>query len=530
VAALLRVAAWTPPCTIPSRPAQRSTTYLHLTAESRESKNELSLAGMNVAISGAGPGGLLLAHRLLTAGAKCTIYETREDPRKAGAGVEGRAYALGLGIRGRTAIRTVDESLWQAVKGRGFESERFDLHVSPKIKFRLRDEKVSVGKDGERLEPSLLLYQSDLCSELLDALLARYKSQNVEVKFTTEVVKVDFNKRCIVQKERYSEKEVVDGPYDLVVGCDGVNSKVRSSMEAELSGFEVEKEALPGIFKVARLPIMPPLLDPTSIHLIASGGSAFVEPIAEGQCCILFNGKSGEEEQGESKEIESFQELVKSPSNGKDLNLETLISDFRKTYPLLEGLNETDIMLQLADQAPSAASAVKCNIYHGAGFVALVGDAAHATGGVTGQGCNSALMDSVALANALEQACKESKEGPKTNIIELALLNYSKKQVPEGAALYDLALGAKGEISPILNLRIKVGSLLDTLFGGKFGLGKPFLQTLATTSLVPFSDIRRDRASRYAMPFPEEEEFDKKIEFIAETTSRKENPAVLSNQ
>ena len=73
------------------------------------------LTGLRAAVVGGGPAGLLLAHRLLADGASATIFEGREDPRIDGA-IEGRAYALGLGLRGRTAIRAADEELWRAVR------------------------------------------------------------------------------------------------------------------------------------------------------------------------------------------------------------------------------------------------------------------------------------------------------------------------------------------------------------------------------------------------------------------------------
>ena len=47
--------------------------------------------------------GLLLADRLLFAGCSVHLVESRADPR-AGS-LEGRAYALGLGIRAQRAIR-----------------------------------------------------------------------------------------------------------------------------------------------------------------------------------------------------------------------------------------------------------------------------------------------------------------------------------------------------------------------------------------------------------------------------------------
>ena len=48
--------------------------------------------------------GLLLADRLLSAGCNVHLVEARNDPRRGS--LEGRAYALGLGIRAQRAIRS----------------------------------------------------------------------------------------------------------------------------------------------------------------------------------------------------------------------------------------------------------------------------------------------------------------------------------------------------------------------------------------------------------------------------------------
>ena len=105
---------------------------------------------LRVAIAGAGPSGLLLAHRLIASGlplAQLDLVESRADPRSSSS-LEGRAYALGLGIRGRTAIKTVDSELWSSVKARGYECERFRLHLSPTIGIKLRDREDGTGRCG----------------------------------------------------------------------------------------------------------------------------------------------------------------------------------------------------------------------------------------------------------------------------------------------------------------------------------------------------------------------------------------------
>ena len=59
----------------------------------------LPLSGFRTVIVGGGPSGLLLAHRLLDAGGTVSLIEGRPDPRTPEYAKQGRAYALGLGLR-----------------------------------------------------------------------------------------------------------------------------------------------------------------------------------------------------------------------------------------------------------------------------------------------------------------------------------------------------------------------------------------------------------------------------------------------
>eukprot|EP00590_Aulacoseira_subarctica_P008190 CAMPEP_0172434986 /NCGR_PEP_ID=MMETSP1064-20121228/70930_1 /TAXON_ID=202472 /ORGANISM="Aulacoseira subarctica , Strain CCAP 1002/5" /LENGTH=484 /DNA_ID=CAMNT_0013183253 /DNA_START=286 /DNA_END=1741 /DNA_ORIENTATION=+ len=481
--------------------------------------------------------------------------------------MEGRAYALGLGIRGRTAIRTVDETLWQAIKKCGYESEKFDLHLTKQISFRLRDAPTKAKKtfkdddDSSQLEPSVLLYQSEMCSAFLNEIERLYGGRLVEnnivnLNFNATVLDVDFDNRTILFLTENGASQNA-GPFDLLVGCDGVNSKVRKSMAASFPYFQSETKLLPGEVKVARLPIMPPKLDPSSIHLIVGSGgcSAFVEPTANGRCCVLFarrgttSGSTTDSKDRNSNISTTLDDLFLSISS--NTNIDLIAQDISQRFPLLEGLNFTDIAMQLVNQRSSSTSSVKCNVYHAGNFAVLVGDAAHATGGVSGQGCNSALVDSAVLADQLEESFRSTtttnnnnnsctnKEGVladqleesfrsttttnnnnnsctnKKHKIQNALLKYSQKQVPEGLALYDLAFGQPSDKNGWKSIWISLNSLLDTIFGGKFGIGRPPLQTLLTTSVAPFSDIRRNRQDLYTEPFPDEGYFNTVIESLS---------------
>jgi kynurenine 3-monooxygenase len=450
---------------------------------------------LNVGIVGAGPSGLLLAHLLLQQeNTSVTLMESRTDPRSKD--IEQRAYALGIGIRGRTAIRQVDEDLWRAVKSRGYESERFQLHVGGFV-IPLRSEKDSTTEGGFIVEPSVLIYQTDLCAALVDELERRYQGTGrLRIDFGAAISSCDLNSMTLQEDSANSsgrQRPFFSKPFDVIVGADGVSSVVRASIQETHPAFECTKELLPGEFKVVRLDEAPPKVDPSSVSLIlpkAGSTTAFVEPTgSDGSCCILFAGRSGGSILSETK------------------NCTVVVDDLKSSFPQWDTISPS-IASQLISQSETGkASSVVCNTYHYNGKAALIGDAAHATGGVSGQGVNSALQDCVALAESIDS---------NRNDLPSALLSYSQKQVPEGKALYDLSFGPKPKgmkaiAWALLNTR-------DTLFRGSVGIGRPPLQTRLTTTLTPFSEIRRERDSFYSVPFPTSGDIRQKLRALHDQT------------
>jgi kynurenine 3-monooxygenase len=178
-----------------------------------------------------------------------------------------------------------------------------------------------------------------------------------------------------------------------------------------------------------------------------------------------------------------------------------LKEELAKRYPKLVGADLDAAAQQLLQTPLAQASFVTCNTYHYGGVAVLVGDAAHATGGVSGQGVNSALLDSAKLADCLEQYYDQTR---KQESLEKALLEYSCSAVPEGKALYDLSFGPKSK-STWRRLKFAAKSALDVIFKGRFRIGDLPLQTKLTTSLESFSSIRRSRDAYYDEHFPDDE-------------------------
>jgi kynurenine 3-monooxygenase len=505
----------------PSIPVRTSETRLYSTTQIDASNTGTELQGLKVAIVGAGPSGLLLAHLLLDAGcSSCHVYERRTRPvpvvfdNKVGSDQSDQkktprasAYALGVGRRGRTAIQNAGESVWQAIRAQGFASERFQLHLPilqdliPPI--RLRDQE-------EGVEPSLLLFQSDLCRVLAEQLEQKWgnKDNKLKLEFDCKVTELDLKNKQLTTTSGNNGADNND-KFDLVVGCDGVNSIVRGAMDEAYPAFESIKEAIPGILKVVRLNSMPPLLDPTAVSLVlpkAGSVSAFVEPTAKGSCCILFAGQNATDVLFTSTDAA----VVKQ--------------ELEQRWPLLLGgeLDEAAAQLTSAKNTTQS-SLIKCNTFHYGSTAVLVGDAAHATGGVSGQGVNSALMDSAALVESLK---KLYNPADKEKSLRQALLTYSQNQVPEGKALYELSFGPKS-VSLGKRAKLAAKAIIDTLFKGRLGIGEQPLRTLLTTSLRSFAEVRRDRDGLYDEPFPDEAYWKQTLAELDATVVQSEEAVVV---
>ena len=368
--------------------------------------------------------------------------------------------------------------------------------------------------DADYDEPSLLTFQSELCSALLEELELRYLNSNsndededeerrLKILFDTKFIDCDYDTmRINITKSENDEdedgNELFDetmGPYDLIIGCDGVNSLVRNSIDSIFTDFITTKDRLPGLFKVVRLNSVPTKdVDPTAVSLLFPSG-AFIEPTdKDGGCCILFSSSgSGSGSGSGSSSLPLYLTETK--------NTTAVVEALRNTFPKWDDTSYSDIASQLVSQKnPNSAYAVKCNTYHYKNKAVLVGDAAHATGGVSGQGVNSALVDSVVLAECIKQQYSQNnnndEKGEDTSL-EHALMNYSIRQLPEGKALYDLSFGPnpKG-----IRNRLKWGfkNIKDALFRGKIlGIGELPLQTRLSSELTSFADIRRERDEFY---------------------------------
>ena len=115
---------------------------------------------------------------------------------------------------------------------------------------------------------------------------------------------------------------------------------------------------------------------------------------------------------------------------------------------------------------------------------------------------NSCGVMAVALSSGATFATGLTSPSASGGDVAGALETYAAARLPEGHALLDLSVGPKGALR---RARFGLSAVASSLLS-KFGLGEPPLQTLLTTSLEPFADIRRRRDGTFGK-FPSAADF-----------------------
>ncbi|MFQ3575428.1 MAG: NAD(P)/FAD-dependent oxidoreductase [Cytophagales bacterium] len=167
---------------------------------------------LNIVIVGAGPVGSLLAIMMAKRGSNVTVFEKRTDWRTNTNNYSGRSINLALSARGFNALKMA--GLEEKVLGLCIPMTQRAIHdESGKVYYQPYD---SFGNSIKSISRKVI--NTFLIEEAL--------SLGVKVHFDAEI---EIN----AKNKSVSSKLIKDFKYDFLFGCDGVNSKVRQSLNDE---------------------------------------------------------------------------------------------------------------------------------------------------------------------------------------------------------------------------------------------------------------------------------------------------------
>ncbi|KAL6759374.1 monooxygenase [Haematococcus lacustris] len=422
--------------------------------------------GKTAIVVGAGPAGSIAAMMLAKNGFEVEVYERRPEPQL-DAVATGRAYIILLIPRGQAALQRLGIPLPNDDNYKSLGTVRHDSKG-----------KVSVSKE----EGNITFSRTDLAQFLVDQARARYPD-SIHYNFQATATQFDIPGRKVTFMTE--DGQTVQRSYDLLVGTDGVGSRVRAALQDEL-GLTVDISDSGREYKVyggLRAELEPPEFagrKGTSLHLYTSDDSfttftAHSNP--DGTYSGTFSLKTGEHEQLISQAAYESLLRAKFPSMPQDWVPEVAAQ-------------------AVSSKASSAGKRVKCSQLHGPGII-LLGDAGHAVSPVFGQGANSALESGLVLDDVL-QACKGD-----ASAVPAAFSQARKEDVHAlfwiDAAAFSFFIKKPSTDFFLLAAHVVLGTVLSKLLPFIYGSTPALLRLGSERYSVIYSAVRRDAALAVAL-------------------------------
>ncbi|WP_045022772.1 FAD-dependent oxidoreductase [Agrobacterium arsenijevicii] len=351
----------------------------------------------NIAICGAGIGGLVLAIRLAEQGFRPTVFERRKDAEICNEGA-----FLTLAPNGMNGLKAV--GCYDAVRRTGVETTGIEICNARGVRLGSADQTDHESVFGA---PSITIGRGELAKLLLE----RARSAGVDLRFATSLATLTSDAKDV--RLVFADGTVFHA--DIVVGADGLRSTVRA-------------ETFPD-YPVPHFTGLMGTGGITQTSVASTGGSmrmtfgekAFFGYLVDArQQAFWFTSYNADTpENGGVSDGKAFADRIRQMHTGDPEPNRTILAEvdsIDRAYPVFD-MPDLPVWSR--------------------GRIVLLGDAAHAVGPHAGQGASMAIEDALVLAAAVElqgdfQAAftrYESLRRPRVaNVVRLTARNSSQKR------------------------------------------------------------------------------------------------------
>lgn len=408
---------------------------------------------MKVAIVGAGLVGSLQAILMAKKGYQVSVFERREDLRKAKL-IAGRSINLAISDRG-----------WKAVKLANAEKDVLDIAIPMYQRcMHAVDGTLTYQNYGKENQAIYSVSRGELNQRLMNI---SDENENVEFFFDRKCLDVDLKTNTLsFLNSKTGEKEF--HAFDKIFATDGTYSAIRTRMQKS-TVFNYTQAYLDHGYKELYIPANADgthKMEKNCLHIWPRGEFMMIAlPNLDGSfTCTLFFPMKGEV---------SFESLKTE---------QDVLNFFEKTFPDAIPLMP-DLIERYMQNPMSTLMTVRCEPWNYKDQVLLLGDSAHAMVPFYGQGMNCGFEDCTVLNEMLEEA-----NGNWDGLLD----RFSAQRVPDGNAIIDLALDNYIEMrdltgDPNFLLQKKIEAKFAALYPNKW---------MPLYSQVTFSDTRYSDAYR----------------------------------
>jgi len=350
---------------------------------------------MAYVVVGGGPAGLAAAAHLAKTGAKVSVYEGRPRPEN----VFG-SYPVVLNARGFSSLEQLDQTVADRAVKIGLQVKQ--LHVVPKNRTVARVPTWGTGIMRDQVAQILLEHAE--------------AQPNISFFWNHKLTAVDFEAHTCSFEAPGASSVTVQA--DRLVAADGNKSKIRRLCQEHVADFECQADPWGFQLRFMTSRSKSDQVDP-SVHFVL-GDKGYVCQQPDGVWSVSL------------RVLQSDDDFLKgsfSESNAKRLKEYT-----EEHAKFAADLLDEEAYKSFYDTPAFDGLVVKCSCLNPAGWICLIGDAAHAVQPATGEGINSGLEDAAVLG-----ACVcEHPEDP--------FSAFDARQRPNAHALNVLALQAREKV------------------------------------------------------------------------------------